>query len=187
MWIQTKITILIFLKTMIVLRVSVSVPEIMSISWIDYNKIIMLLVLVYVMFTIWWDIKQVLMSCSLVVYFCFVIILITFLWELSGAKERISLLIEGKHFYKLNPYIFYLLSYPVAQLVKISLQYRRPWFNSCGRKIPGEWVGYPFQYSCASLVAQMVKNLPAMWEIWVQSLGWEDPLEKRTATHSSEI
>ena len=38
---------------------------------------------------------------------------------------------------------------------------------------------------CASLVAQMVKNLPAMRETWVQSLGWEDPLEKGTATHSS--
>ena len=37
----------------------------------------------------------------------------------------------------------------------------------------------------ASLVAQMVKNPPAMWEIWVQSLGWEDPLEEDIATHSS--
>ena len=37
----------------------------------------------------------------------------------------------------------------------------------------------------ASLVAQMVKNLPAMQETWVRSLGWEDPLEKRMATHSS--
>ena len=37
----------------------------------------------------------------------------------------------------------------------------------------------------ASLVAQLVKNLPAMWEIWVQSLDWEDPLEKEKATHSS--
>ena len=35
------------------------------------------------------------------------------------------------------------------------------------------------------LVAQTVKNLPAMWETWVPSLGWEDPLEKRMATHSS--
>ena len=39
----------------------------------------------------------------------------------------------------------------------------------------------------ASLVVQMVKNLPAMWETWVQSLGWEDPLEKGTATHSSTL
>ena len=37
----------------------------------------------------------------------------------------------------------------------------------------------------ASLVDQMVKNLPAMWETWVQSLGWEDPLKKEMATHSS--
>ena len=37
----------------------------------------------------------------------------------------------------------------------------------------------------ASLIAQLVKNLPAMWETWVQSLGWEDSLEEGMATHSS--
>ena len=37
----------------------------------------------------------------------------------------------------------------------------------------------------ASLVAQVVKNPPAMWETWVQSMGWEDPLEEGMATHSS--
>ena len=37
----------------------------------------------------------------------------------------------------------------------------------------------------ASLVAQTIKNLPAMWETWVQSLGWEDPLEEGMAAHSS--
>ena len=37
----------------------------------------------------------------------------------------------------------------------------------------------------ASLVAQKIKNLPAVWEIWVESLGWEGPLEKGMATHSS--
>ena len=42
----------------------------------------------------------------------------------------------------------------------------------------GEVIGYPFQYSWASVVSQLVKNLPAMQETWVQSLGWEDPLEK---------
>ena len=42
----------------------------------------------------------------------------------------------------------------------------------------GEGIGYPLYYSWASLVAQLVKNLPAMLETWVQSLGWEDPLEK---------
>ena len=40
-------------------------------------------------------------------------------------------------------------------------------------------------YDSASMVAQMVKNLPVMWETWVLSLGWEDPLEKDMATHSS--
>jgi len=49
----------------------------------------------------------------------------------------------------------------------------------------GEGIGYPLQYSWASVVAQMVKNLPAMLETWVQSWGWEDPLEKGMATHSS--
>ena len=40
-------------------------------------------------------------------------------------------------------------------------------------------------YPPENMVAQTVKNLPAMWEAWVQSLGWEDPLEKGKATHSS--
>ena len=83
------------------------------------------------------------------------------------------------------------------------------------RRSSGEGKGYPLQYSDlensmdyspwgrkesdttdrlhfhflapqrASLVAQLVKNLPAMWETWVASLGWEDPLEKGKATHSS--
>ena len=54
-----------------------------------------------------------------------------------------------------------------------------------GSKTLGEGLGYSLQYSWASLVAQLVKNLPAVREPWVQSLGWEDPLEKGTATHSS--
>ena len=49
----------------------------------------------------------------------------------------------------------------------------------------GEGIGYPLQYSWASLVAKTVKNLPAMQETWVQSLDWEDPLEKGKAAHSS--
>ena len=49
----------------------------------------------------------------------------------------------------------------------------------------GEGIGYPLQYSWASLVAQLLKNPPAMQETWVQPLGWEDPLEKGKATHSS--
>ena len=50
-----------------------------------------------------------------------------------------------------------------------------------------EGKGYPLQYSWASLESQLVKNLPAMWDTWVQSLSWEDPLEKGTATHSSVL
>ena len=49
----------------------------------------------------------------------------------------------------------------------------------------GEGIDYPLQYSWASVVAQLVKNPTAMWETWVRSLGWEDPLEKGKATHCS--
>ena len=49
----------------------------------------------------------------------------------------------------------------------------------------GEGIGYSLQYSWASLVAQLVKNPPAMRETWVRSWGWEDPLEKGKATHLS--
>ena len=52
-------------------------------------------------------------------------------------------------------------------------------------RFAGEEIGYPPQYSWASFVAQLVKNPPAMRETWVRSLGWEDPLEKGKATHSS--
>ena len=54
---------------------------------------------------------------------------------------------------------------------------------------PGEGIGYTLQYSWASLLAQLVKNLPAMWETWVGSLGWIPglgrSLEKEKTTHSS--
>ena len=56
-----------------------------------------------------------------------------------------------------------------------------PWLG----RFPGGEHGNPLQYSWASLVAQMVKHLPAMWETWAPSLGWEDPLEEVMATHSS--
>ena len=58
------------------------------------------------------------------------------------------------------------------------------WIPGLGRSA-GEGIGYPLQYSSASLVAQLVKNLPAIQDTWDQSLGWEDPLEKEKATHSS--
>ena len=52
-------------------------------------------------------------------------------------------------------------------------------------RFPGKGIRYPLQCSWASLVAQEVKNPPAMQETWVLSLGWEDPLEKGMATDSS--
>jgi len=78
------------------------------------------------------------------------------------------------------------MSFPDSSVVKESA------YNSGDPgSIPGlgrsaaEGIGYPLQYSWASLVAQLVKNPPVMWETWVWSLGWEDPLEKGKATDSS--
>ena len=58
------------------------------------------------------------------------------------------------------------------------------WISGPGRSA-GEGIGNPLKYFWASFVAQMVKNPPAMWETWVQSVGWEDPLAEDMATHSS--
>ena len=59
------------------------------------------------------------------------------------------------------------------------------WIPGSGRS-PGEGNGNPLQYSWASLVAQLVKNLPTVQETWVRSPSWEDPLEEEDiATHSS--
>ena len=74
----------------------------------------------------------------------------------------------------------------MTQLVKNlpAMQETPVQFSGSGTS-PGEGIGYPLQYSWASLVVQKVKDLPAMWETWVRSLGWEDPLEEGMATHSS--
>ena len=55
------------------------------------------------------------------------------------------------------------------------------------RRSAGEGIGYPLQYSWAFLMAQLVKNPPAMQETWARSLGWEDPLEKGKPAHSSVL
>ena len=74
----------------------------------------------------------------------------------------------------------------VAQLVKKSTcNAEDPGSIPGSGRSAGEGIGYPFQYSWTSFAAQLVKNLPAMRETWVRSLGWEDPLEKGKATHSS--
>ena len=75
----------------------------------------------------------------------------------------------------------------IAQLVKNLPAMQETPVRFPGREdpSPGEGIGYPLQYSWASLVAYLVKNLPEMQESWVQSMGWEDTLEKGMATHSS--
>ena len=56
----------------------------------------------------------------------------------------------------------------------------------CGSFIPSFFKESPY-CSPTSLVAQMLKRLPGMWETWVRPLGWEDPLEKAMATRSSVL
>ena len=74
----------------------------------------------------------------------------------------------------------------IAQLVKnLPAIAGDPGLTPGSRRSSGGGIEYPLQYSGASLVVQLVKNLPATWETWVRSLGWEDPLEKGKATHSS--
>ena len=85
-------------------------------------------------------------------------------------------------------FIFWMLSFKptfslssftfIKRLVSFLAYFRLP---GLGRSA-GEGIGYPLQYSWASLVAQLVKNLPTMRETWVWSLGREDPLEESMAT-----
>ena len=81
-----------------------------------------------------------------------------------------------------NPYILQGLFLPGMEAGSPALQ-----ADSLPSELPGKplWVAVTECNRLASLVAQMVKNLPAMQETWLPSLGWEDPLEKGMATHSS--
>ena len=93
----------------------------------------------------------------------------------------------GKRTYSLSfsEYLLCILGFPVSSVGKES---------ACNTGDPGsipglgrffgEGIGYPLQCSWACFVTQLVKNLPAMWETWVRSLGWEDSLEEGKATHS---
>ena len=74
----------------------------------------------------------------------------------------------------------------LSRQLRIHLQCRIPWVQFLGEEDPLE-KGYPVQYSLTFLVAQMINNLPVMWETWIQSLGWEDPLEEDMATHFSTL
>ena len=85
-------------------------------------------------------------------------------------------------------YFIYLWGFPHSSVGKES---------ACNAEDPGsipgsgrstrKGTGYPFQCSWVSQLAQLVKNLPAMWETWVRPLGWEDALEKGTTTHFSTL
>ena len=73
----------------------------------------------------------------------------------------------------------------MAQLVKNLPSMWETWFDPWVGKISWRRDRLPIPVFLGSLVAQLVKNLPTMQEAWVRSLGWEDPLEKGKATHSS--
>ena len=99
---------------------------------------------------------------------------------------RICPMIHNLPQQKKSPSISRTLSFPDSSVGKESAcNAGDPSSISGSGRSAGEGMGYQLQYTWASLVAQLVKNLPVMWETWVRSLGWEDPLEKGTATHSS--
>ena len=79
------------------------------------------------------------------------------------------------------------MGFLVAQLVELTCNAGDPGSIPVSGRSPGEGIGSPLHYSRASLVAQTVKNLSVMRETWVRSLGWEEPLEKGKATHSSTL
>ena len=68
---------------------------------------------------------------------------------------------------------------------KDKLTFKNLLFFACHQRSAGEVIGYPLQYSWASLVALLVKNPPTMWETSVRSLVWENTLKKGKSTHSS--
>ena len=87
---------------------------------------------------------------------------------------------------RLFTYIYFFLGFPDSSVGKESACNAGDSSSIPGLgRSAGEGVGYPLQCSLASLVAQLITNPPTMREAWVRSLGWEDPLEKGKATHSS--
>ena len=87
-----------------------------------------------------------------------------------------------------NKYLLTCMDFPDSSVAKESTcNARDPGLISGSKRSSGEVIDFPLQYSWASRVDQLVKNLPEMPETWVGSLGWEDPdsLEEGKATHFS--
>ena len=109
-----------------------------------------------------------------------------FIWQ--GERERVnslmSLLVMTLTLSHLGP--TFMASFNQSYLlIGLSLQCRRSRFNFWIRKI--HWRRERLSTPVFLGFPQLIKNLPAMWETWVWSLGWEDPLEKRKATHPSVL
>ena len=96
---------------------------------------------------------------------------------------QILLCVSHKILIQQSIYI-YTRIFPDNSVRSVCLQHRRPLFYSWVQKIRWRRDRLPTPAFLASLVPQLVKNPLAMWETWVQSLGWEDPLEKEKVTHS---
>ena len=103
------------------------------------------------------------------------------LWNYVNSCVKLLKIVKHCRIYR----IFHSIGFPDSSVGKESAYNAEdPSSNPGSGRPAGEGIGYPLRYSWASLVAQLVKHLPAMWETWVQSLHWVDPLEKGKATHS---
>ena len=99
-------------------------------------------------------------------------------------SQRVRTQLSDFHLAPDNPFFWVSL---IAQSVKTACNAGDPSSIPGSGRSAREGIGYPLQYSWASLVAQLVKNSLAMQETWVRSLSWEDPLEKGKDTHSSTL
>ena len=120
----------------------------------------------------------------------------------SGAQQRHSATHTHTHTHPFSPREVERFYDDLQELLEQTPKKRHPFHHSsvgeesaCNAGDPGlspgsgrssgEGIGYPLLYPWAFLVAQLVKNTPAMRETWIQSLGWEDTLEKGKVTYSN--
>ena len=126
------------------------------------------------------------LSYNICLYLSLLNIISTFIHIAASGIISIFLLTNIKlHIYMCVIYIYAHICFPDSSVGKESACNA----GDPGGLIPGSGIsaiagiGYPLQYSWASLVAQLVKNSPTMQETWDQSLGWEDALEKERLLH----